>query len=246
MEEKKTKEYKVTIEIDEIRHLLLDNVDDAQNVRDENYLPRCINYECWHNPLIGYYKKYKNRSLLKADKLAFVVLLSYPKKYIETLNKISDIKLYNKHNSYDPDSDFIHRGIVEEPGSNCICSKHNIKIVHIVENKYTGIWLQVGSDCIERSKLLTNKELQKSKDTEKEYKRKQNELKRLEKKRKEQEEKRKEQEQKQKEQQEKELEQKIKDYRHCLDCKELNIKKIEPLWRKRCGSCYYKYKNNDD
>ena len=60
MEEKKTKEYKVTIEIDEIRHLLLDNVDDAQNVRDENYLPRCINYECWHNPLIGYYSNKKD------------------------------------------------------------------------------------------------------------------------------------------------------------------------------------------
>jgi len=228
--ESKEKVYRVTIELNEIKHLVLERVDEAQDVNNTDNLSRCTIYNMWHIPLIQHYKKYKNRSPLMADKLAFVVLLSYPKKYIETLDKISDLKLYNKNEKDDPESDFIYEGTMDEQGSNCICSKCSINIVHIVRNKYSGIILQVGSDCIERSKLLTNKELQKSKDAEKEYHRKQyiqqKELKRLEQIRLEQ-------------------EQKIKDYDPCMDCGKLEIHKSESHWRLRCIPCFKKFKQKE-
>jgi hypothetical protein len=156
--------YTITIDLNEIKHLVLERVDDAQDVRNKYCLSSCKTYEIWHGPLIDYYKKNKNKAPLMADKLAFVVLLSYPKEYIETLNKISDIKLFNEN----IDSDFIHIDILESNCSmyDCICSKHKLSIVHIVENIRSGIRLQVGSDCIQRTKLLTNKELQKLKDAE--------------------------------------------------------------------------------
>ena len=243
----KTKIYKINIELKDIKHLVLDLIDEAQNIRDENYLPRCYNYESWHIPLTNYYKKNKKSVKINmADKLAFVVLLSYPKKYIETLKKISDLKLYNKNEKDDPDSDFIYRGVVEEPGSNCICSKCSIKVVHYVENKYSGIRLQVGSDCIQRSKLLTNKELQKSKDYEKQYKKKldqqKKELERLEQIRLEEEKKIKEE----LERQQRELEQRIKDYDPCMDCGDLKIHKSESHWRFRCIPCYINYRQEED
>jgi hypothetical protein len=147
--------YTITIDLNEIKHLVLERVDDAQDVRNKYCLSSCKTYEIWHGPLIDYYKKNKNKAPLMADKLAFVVLLSYPKEYIETLNKISDIKLFNEN----IDSDFIHIDILESNCSmyDCICSKHKLSIVHIVENIRSGIRLQVGSDCIQRTKLLTNK-----------------------------------------------------------------------------------------
>jgi adenylate kinase family enzyme len=239
--------YKINIELKDIKHLVLDLIDKAQDIRDEHYLPRCINYECWHSPLIDYYKKNKKSVKLNMpDKLAFVVLLSYPKKYIETLKNISDIKLYNENKKDDPDSDFIYKGIIEEPGSDCICSKCYIRVVHIVENKYSGIRLQVGSDCIHKSKLITNKELQKSKDAEKEYKRKldkqKKELERLEQIRLEEEKKIKEE----LERQQRELEQRIKDYDPCKDCGKLEIHKSESHWRFRCIPCYINYKQEQE
>lgn len=231
--ETKQKIYTISFELNEVKQLIIDRIDDAQDVRNQYCLSKCKTYEIWHQPLIEYYKKHKKKMTPSmADKLTYVILLSYTKPIINRLNKISDIKLYNKNLKEDKESDFIHIEIISSKTStyDCICSKHKLSVIHIVENKYSGIRLQVGSVCIERSKLLTNEEYKKFKESEKEYDRKQREQKK---------------EQKLLEQQRKEYEEKMKDYDPCMDCGKLEIHKSESRWRIRCIPCFKIYKQEE-
>ena len=104
-----------------------------------------------------------------ADKLAFVILLSYPIHVIKKLNDISDIKLFAHDNT-----DFIYKEELtlnkeenESERYDCICSYQKLQNVHYVENKYSGITLQVGSECIKKYNLISQEELNKFKETEK-------------------------------------------------------------------------------
>ena len=113
-----------------------------------------------------------------ADKLCFVILLSYPKHIIQSLNDISDIKLFSHDNT-----DFIYKEELalnheedESERHDCICSYEKLLKIHIVENRYSGIYLQVGSECITKHNLISNEEIKKFKETEKLLKEKRKEI----------------------------------------------------------------------
>ena len=151
--------YKVTFTLDEIKPLVLDYIEEAQNILNWDCLQKCTQYNIWHSPLIKFYEKNKTMKPTMADKLAFVILLSYPKDRINKLNNISDITLFDIDNSND-NTDFIYKGEEEDKSCqyDCICSYEKLQKVYLVENKYSGITLQVGSECIKKYKLLSQEE----------------------------------------------------------------------------------------
>ncbi len=179
MTETKKDSLRITFALHEIKQLVIDNIDLAQNVKSDLFIPRLKSYSELHNPLINFYTKFKHSKPTMADKLCFVILLSYPKHNIENLTDISDIKLFSNDNT-----DFIYKDVMslnnEEDESeryDCICSYERLQNIHYVENKYSGITLQVGSECITKHKLISNEEIKKFKESERLLKEKQKEIK---------------------------------------------------------------------
>jgi len=179
------KHFNVTYTFDDIKQLLIDNIEEAHN--NKVYaLHLCKTYSIWHDVLTNFYNiKYNNdkndKKILPTmnDKLAFVILLSYPKDKIESFNNISDVKLYNHNNS-----DFIHKSEccfnIEESdyySYDCICSYKKLQTIYVVENIHSGISLQVGSICITKHNLISNEDIKKFKETEKMLKEQRNEIK---------------------------------------------------------------------
>ena len=251
---------KVTFRLDEIKQLVIDNIEKAHDISNLYCLSKCTDYFNWHFPLIEFYKENKTMQPTMADKLCFVILLSYPKHIIESLNDISDIKLFSHDNT-----DFIYiqelslNHAENETGSNdCICSYKRLHNIHFVQNKYSGITLQVGSECITKHNLISREEIKKFKETEKLLKEKQKEIKECkpigfyeaerkrkaeEKKRKaEEEKKRKAEEKKRKEEEEKKRKEEEEENKlvnkTCLDCNEEMAVKQTELWRTYCTTCY--------
>lgn len=170
---------KVTFTLQDIKPLVIENIDNAQNVNSELFIPRLKSYTELHYPLIKFYKKYKKNKPTMADKLCFVILLSYPKNIIESLDDISDIKLFSHDNTdfnYNDELTLNHEED-ENERYDCICSYEKLQKVHIVENKYSGICLQVGSECITKHNLISNEELKKFNETDKLLKEKRKEVK---------------------------------------------------------------------
>ena len=162
MTEFKNTSLKVTFTLREIKPLVIECIEEAHNSNCYS-LSKCKQYTIWHSQLIEFYKTNKTMKPTMVDKLCFVILLSYPKHIIEGLNDISDVKLFSHDNT-----DFIYK---EELSSNreedeserydCICSYERLQIIHIVENRYSGIQLQVGSECITKCNLISNEEIKK-------------------------------------------------------------------------------------
>jgi len=170
---------RVSFTLDEIKPTIIKYIEDAHNITNGDCLSRCKQYNLWHSPLNNFYKEHKTTTPSMADKLCFVILLSYPKNIIEKLNDISDIKLFSNENT-----DFIYKEELtlnhEEDESeryDCICSYERLQKIHIVENSYSGIRLQVGSECITKHNLLSTEEIKKFKETEKLLKEKRKEIK---------------------------------------------------------------------
>lgn len=166
MSEKNKDNYlKISFTLEEIKPILFKNINDAHN--SDLALSVCTKYCIWHEPLIEYYKKNKKIQPSMSDKLAFIILLSYPKNVLEGFNTIYDIELFHEDSK-----DFIYKEDLchEEDGTfefDCICSYKNLHIINIVENKYSGIKLQVGSECITKHNLISKEEMKKLKETEK-------------------------------------------------------------------------------
>ena len=169
--ESKKQIYRVSFTIDEIRPLVLRYLDTAQNIANSDCLMKCTTYSIWHDPLIEFFKKNKNeKKPSKSDKLAFVILLSYPRRIIEGLTYISELSLFGNS---DNETDFTYNAELtmdtfeNNYGENnsgtydCICSQYNLRYVHFVENKHSGIRLSVGSECINTHKLLSEEEYKK-------------------------------------------------------------------------------------
>jgi hypothetical protein len=161
--------YNVTFTLEEIKPLAITYIPDAQNISNWDCLQKCRQYDMWHSPLIKFYEKNKKMKPTMGDKLAFVILLSYPIHVIKKLSDISDIKLFAHDNT-----DFIYKQELtlnkeenESERYDCICSYQKLQNVHYVENKYSGITLQVGSECIKKYNLISQEELKKFKKTEK-------------------------------------------------------------------------------
>ena len=179
MTENKNTSLKVTFTLDEIKQLVVDRIDDAHDDRNWYSLSNCKRYTVWHSHLIEFYKTNKTMKPTMIDKLCFVILLSYPKRIIESLKDISDVKLFSHDNT-----DFIYKEELtlnreedENERYDCICSYERLHIIHIVENRYSGIYLQVGSECITKCNLISNEEIKKFKETEKLLKEKRKEIK---------------------------------------------------------------------
>ena len=173
------KSLRITFSIQEIKQLVIDNIEEAQNIRNGYCLSKCTQYNLWHSPLIKFYKKNKTIKPTMADKLCFVILLSYPKHIIQNLNDISDIKLFSHDNTdlkYKEEL-ALNQEEHENESYDCICSYEKLQKIHVVENIYSGIRLQVGSECITKHNLISNEEMKKFKENEKLLKEKRRELK---------------------------------------------------------------------
>jgi hypothetical protein len=172
----------ITFSLAEIKQLVIDHIDDAQDTINSYCLSKCKKYDIWHEPLNKFYKEKKGSNPRKVDKLCFVILLSYPKHIIERMNNISDIKLFSHDSDY---SDFNHKAPLglncEQPGVfhryDCVCSQKKLLTVHIVENKHSGIYLQVGSCCIKNHRILSKEEFKKFEEAEKFLEEKKREIK---------------------------------------------------------------------
>lgn len=244
---------KVTFMLHEIKQLVIDNIEKAHDISNPYCLSRCKQYNQWHSPLIKFYEENKTMQPTMADKLCFVILLSYPKHIIENLNDISDIKLFSHDNT-----NFIYKqefclNHEEEQGGkyDCICSYERLQKIHFVENKYSGISLQVGSECITKHNLISNEEIKKFKETDKLLKEKRKEIKegkpigyyKEEKKRKEEEKERKKEEKEEEKRRRKEEKIKTGNFKRCYECDE-NIVDIRKDNLCICNKC--KNKNYEE
>ena len=154
----------------EFKELVCKQIKYAQDVFHPNYLPKLTAYSCYHAPLEIYFKTKYNKSLTKPDKLAFLLLLTYPIDVVRTINSVRDIKLkfeseqsdfqicgekiITKDNMNDYENDDFDGGFV----NTCICSKI-IQNIYIIQNKYNNITVQVGCDCIEKNRLVSSEEI---------------------------------------------------------------------------------------
>jgi hypothetical protein len=161
--------YEISFTLEEIKPLVLLEIEQAQDIQNSLSLYRLRNYIQYHETLEEYFKKYKNKKPSKAEKLAYIILLSYPKKYIIQASTFDDFKLFQKNNEEKTDFRAIeeirieHNEFDEFDGEHidCICSKINLKYVTIVENKHSLIPLHVGSECIKKYKIISIEEIKK-------------------------------------------------------------------------------------
>jgi hypothetical protein len=176
------KQPKINYTLEEIKPLVLKHLKEEHTNTSFNDCFCCkyclstkISYELYyHQSLIKYLKSInKKKHPTNADKLCFLVLLSYPIDFIEKLNDLSEIKLFSDENT---DFNFIEMLEDTTELNDCCCGHKKLYYVHVVENKYSKVRLQVGSECITNYKLVSGDELEKIKNAEKLYKEKQKEI----------------------------------------------------------------------
>ena len=158
--------YKINFTLNEIRELVLSNIDVAQDTRDPWCLTTLKIYNYYHEFIEEYFKIHKEKSPSMPDKLAYIILLSYPKRRIQEANSLYEFKLFqDKFSDFEIidviDSKFNTQDDHHNDRYDCICSYPRLEIIYIVENKYTGIRLQIGSKCIKKYKIISEEELKR-------------------------------------------------------------------------------------
>jgi hypothetical protein len=161
MTEEKALCYRPSYELYEVKHLALEEIKIAQDVNNRECLSYITTYQIYHNKISKYFK----RKLSKQDYFAYIILLTYPENMIRQFNKFEELNLFTDKDN----SDFIyietrfveHDDITNELLENldCVCSQLKLKTIHIYRNKYTGILIQIGSECVKKHKLISQKEL---------------------------------------------------------------------------------------
>jgi hypothetical protein len=163
--------YYTSIVLDnEFKELIYEQIKYAQNVFHPHYLSNLTSYSCYHGPLEKYFMEKYKKSPSKPDKLAFLLLLTYPIDIVRTFNSVREIKLnfgseksdfqicgekiITKDNTNDYENDDFDGGFV----NTCICSQR-IQNISILQNKYNTITFQVGCDCIEKNGLVSKEEI---------------------------------------------------------------------------------------
>ena len=140
---------------DAFKELLYKTINLTQDPTSMFNLNRLCSYEMYHILLEKHFIKFYGKKPTQTDNLAFILLLTYPKQHIARLNKIDDLKL--AFNNRLEESDFIAKGFeINEgfgSGPTCICNE-NIMYIHIFQNIYSGINIQLGSVCNERYGLI--------------------------------------------------------------------------------------------
>ena len=154
----KGKIYETSIQINDIefKKLAIKYSKIAQDPRGERgFLSVLKRYEMYHEPLKEFFIKTQGKKPTQCDNLTFVALLTYTEKQINNFTSVKDIKL--SFNNSIGDSDFESTGFHvggDIRDNTCICNK-NILYVHRFRNKYTGITINIGSDCNELYGLIS-------------------------------------------------------------------------------------------
>lgn len=115
------------------------------------------NYMYYWISLEKFMKKYYNCKPEKPDKFIFLLLLTYPKKYIINLKSFLQLKIaFNeiKNTGSSDQSDFTCTGYHYSLDNNCICSQ---KIDNVFEfyNNLSGTIFNVGSVCNDRHRVIS-------------------------------------------------------------------------------------------
>jgi hypothetical protein len=183
--DKKKEIYKTSFSLFDIKPLVLSKIDNAQDINNPYSLSRLRFYEQYHIPLEKWFKNKYNKMPSKADKLAFIILLSYPKNFIINALSFDEFKLFNTKD--EDNSDFKLVGVIDiefnendefnDDHIDCICSKDNLKYVSRVENKYSHIELYIGSECIRKYKIISQEEINKINEINEKQRERQKELK---------------------------------------------------------------------
>jgi hypothetical protein len=115
------------------------------------------NYRCYWDLLDNYMMRYYKSKPEKPDKFIFLLLLTYPKKYIEKLESFLHLKIaFNeiKDRGSSDNSDFTCSGYYYSDGNNCICSQP-IDNVYLFTNNLSHTQFNVGSVCNHRHRVVS-------------------------------------------------------------------------------------------
>jgi hypothetical protein len=177
--------YKIGFSLFDIKPLVMAHVKSAQDIKNPDSLCRLRNYEQYHYPLEYWFKQKYNKMPSKAEKLTFIILLSYPINFINNAVSFDDFKLFNSKDENNSDFKLIDVINIEfnendefnDDHIDCICSKDNLRYVSRVENKYSHIELYIGSECIRKYKIISQEEINKMNEINEKQKEKQREIK---------------------------------------------------------------------
>lgn len=157
--------YIISFTIDEIKPLLLREIPIAHDPKGMFNLSNLKIFNYYHEKIEEYFKRYKFKKPSMADKLAFIVLMSYPEYKIRDANSFECFKLFTENKDSDfeiieiIDSEYNENDEDVEDRYDCICSYKKLKKVFKVENKFSSIRLCVGCECIKTYCLVSEKEL---------------------------------------------------------------------------------------
>ena len=153
----KGKLYETTIQINDIdfKNFVIELSKIAQNSRDVASLSVLKTYEFYLDRFKKFFMRKYEKKPKKCDNLAFILLLTYPEYKIIEFKSVKDIKI--SFNDPIGDSDFESTGFHEGEDiteHTCVCNT-NILYVHRFCNKYSGITINIGSDCNELYGLIS-------------------------------------------------------------------------------------------
>jgi len=140
---------------EELKQLVYKEINTAQDINSPFYLSKLTSYEIYHDELKNHFIRLYGKKPTQTDNLAFMLLLTYPKKNIERFKNFTDLKLAFNNRSEESDFESIGFTIFDGFGeANCICNE-DIMNVHIFRNKYSGVNIQLGSVCNTRYGLIS-------------------------------------------------------------------------------------------
>ena len=171
-------EFTNVILTEELKEIVYREMITAQDIHSPFYLSKLYNYDIYHEELEKHFTQNSKKNPTQTDKLAFILLLTYPKEMVERFTNFTNLKL--AFNNRLEESDFESKGFIihDDFGvANCICDE-DIKNVHIFMNKYSGINIQLGSKCNKRYGLISPRDPNFKSDCKliREYKERQREI----------------------------------------------------------------------
>lgn len=168
-------EYNIRFTLDDIRQLVLD-----EQIYAHDIIPSLKKYKILHEPFIKIFEMLYKKTPRMPEKFAYIILLSYSRQTILNARCIDDFKLFGDHNLCSGisdfkvietfDSTFNEFDIEHNDRHDCICGYCDLKYVTVVENKETGLRLNIGSECICKSKLVSKSDIDRVKSITKQLK----------------------------------------------------------------------------
>jgi len=136
-----------------LKSLVLSCIDEPEF---SSRFPTKNDYAYYWSKLIRYMDHYYDLSPEKPDKFIFLLLLTYPRRYVANLRSFLQLKIaFNEliYKKTSDNSDFTCIGYYYGDNSNCICSQH-IENVYEFQNNLSGIIFNVGSVCNNRHRVV--------------------------------------------------------------------------------------------